>query len=152
MNPAALIPTPDVLPVPWGWFQVLLLLTLFLHILLMNVMLGTAVIALVNLAISGTPTLSLIQLDGARVVPGDTFDLFTYSGTVTGLPATWNFVQGGGGEPLNFLNAQVLDDLAGTVYLTGVATVIPEPSTLAMLGLGAFALRGLGRKLRRRDG
>lgn len=49
MNPAALIPTPDTLQVPWGWFQVLLLLTLFLHILLMNVMLGSAVIALVNL-------------------------------------------------------------------------------------------------------
>ena len=49
MNPAALIPTPDTLQVPWGWFQALLLLTLFLHIILMNVMLGSAVIALVNL-------------------------------------------------------------------------------------------------------
>ncbi|MHB8808698.1 MAG: hypothetical protein ACYC9M_01625 [Desulfobulbaceae bacterium] len=49
MNPAALIPTPDTLQVPWGWFQVLLLFTLYLHILLMNVMLGSAVIALVNL-------------------------------------------------------------------------------------------------------
>lgn len=49
MNPAALIPTPDTLQVPWGWFQVLLLLTLYLHILLMNVMLGSAVIALINL-------------------------------------------------------------------------------------------------------
>lgn len=49
MNPAALIPTPDTLQVPWGWFQVLLILTLYLHILLMNVMLGSAVIALVNL-------------------------------------------------------------------------------------------------------
>ncbi|HBI16348.1 MAG TPA: hypothetical protein DDY20_12715 [Desulfobulbaceae bacterium] len=49
MNPAALIPTPDILQVPWGWFQLLLLLTLYMHILLMNVMLGTAMIALVNL-------------------------------------------------------------------------------------------------------
>lgn len=49
MNPAALIPTPDTLQVPWGWFQLFLLLTLFLHLLLMNVMLGTGVIALVNL-------------------------------------------------------------------------------------------------------
>lgn len=53
MNPAALIPTPDTLQVPWGWFQVLLLLTLFLHIVLMNVMLGSAVIALVNLFRNG---------------------------------------------------------------------------------------------------
>lgn len=49
MNPSALIPTPDTLQVPWGWFQFLLVITLFLHILLMNVMLGTAFIALVNL-------------------------------------------------------------------------------------------------------
>lgn len=49
MNPSALIPTPDTLQVPWGWFQFLLVLTLFLHIILMNVMLGTAFIALVNL-------------------------------------------------------------------------------------------------------
>lgn len=57
MNPAALIPTPDTLQVPWGWFQVLLLLTLFLHIILMNVMLGSGVIALVNLfRAGGEPT------------------------------------------------------------------------------------------------
>jgi len=57
MNPAALIPTPDTLQVPWGWFQVLLLLTLFLHIILMNVMLGSGLIALVNLfRAGGEPT------------------------------------------------------------------------------------------------
>lgn len=48
MHPAALIPTPDALPVAWGWFQLLLLPTFFLHILLMNVMLGAAFIALVS--------------------------------------------------------------------------------------------------------
>ena len=48
MDPAALIPTPDVLPVSWGWFQLLLIITLFLHIILMNVMLGTGIIAFVN--------------------------------------------------------------------------------------------------------
>ncbi len=48
MDPALLIPTPDAIPVDWGWFKVLLLLTLFGHILLMNVMLGTAFIALIN--------------------------------------------------------------------------------------------------------
>lgn len=48
MDPSALIPTPDTLPVSWGWFELLLLITLFLHIILMNVMLGTAIIAFVN--------------------------------------------------------------------------------------------------------
>ena len=68
MNPATLIPTPDILQVPWGWFQVLLLVTLYLHILLMNVMLGSAVIALVNLFRSGgdaTP----ISRDISRKLP-----------------------------------------------------------------------------------
>lgn len=48
MDPSALIPTPDTLPVSWGWFKFLLIITLFLHIILMNVMLGSGIIALVN--------------------------------------------------------------------------------------------------------
>ena len=48
MHSAALIPTPDAIPVAWGWFQVLLLPTFFFHILLMNVMFGSAFIALVS--------------------------------------------------------------------------------------------------------
>jgi len=48
MDPATLIPTPDAIPVHWGWFQFLLLLTFYLHILLMNVMLGTVIIAFVR--------------------------------------------------------------------------------------------------------
>lgn len=48
MDPAALISTPDAIPVHWGWFQLLLSPTFFLHILLMNVMFGTAFIALVS--------------------------------------------------------------------------------------------------------
>ena len=43
-----LIPTPDSIPVPWGWFQALLLPTFLLHILMMNVMLGLVCIALVG--------------------------------------------------------------------------------------------------------
>ena len=46
MNPAALIPTPDAISVPWGWFYVLLMLTFLLHILVMNAMLGGGIIAL----------------------------------------------------------------------------------------------------------
>jgi len=46
MNPADLIPTPDAIPVPWGWFYVLLIVTFLLHILVMNAMLGGGIIAL----------------------------------------------------------------------------------------------------------
>lgn len=48
MNPAALIPTPDAISVPWGWFYVLLMLTFLLHILVMNAMLGGGIIALIS--------------------------------------------------------------------------------------------------------
>lgn len=48
MNPAHLIPTPGLLQVPWGWFQLLLSSTFLLHLLLMNVMLGWAIIAFCN--------------------------------------------------------------------------------------------------------
>lgn len=46
MNPADLIPAPDAIPVSWGWFQVLLIATFVVHLLLMNAMLGGAIIAL----------------------------------------------------------------------------------------------------------
>ena len=39
MNPV-LIPQPDTIPVAWGWFQFLLLLTFPLHLLAMNAMVG----------------------------------------------------------------------------------------------------------------
>ena len=48
MDPATLIPTPDTIPVHWGWFQLLQLITFYLHILFMNVMLGTIIIAFVR--------------------------------------------------------------------------------------------------------
>ncbi len=48
MDPAALVPTPDTIPVAWGWFQFLLMLTFVLHLLVMNAMLGSGIIALVT--------------------------------------------------------------------------------------------------------
>ncbi len=45
MNPASLIPLPDLLPVSWGWFQALLSSAFLLHLLVMNVMLGWVIIA-----------------------------------------------------------------------------------------------------------
>ncbi len=48
MIPAHLIPTPDPLQVPWGWFQLLLSTTFLLHILAMNIMVGWAIITFCN--------------------------------------------------------------------------------------------------------
>jgi hypothetical protein len=48
MDPAYLIPSPDPIPVPWGWFQFFLILTFVLHLLFMNTMLGTGIIAFVS--------------------------------------------------------------------------------------------------------
>lgn len=42
------IPQPDAIPVAWGWFQFLLLLTFPLHLLAMNAMIGGLAIALVQ--------------------------------------------------------------------------------------------------------
>jgi hypothetical protein len=46
MDPARLVPTPDTIPVAWGWFQALLTFTFVLHILFMNTLLGSAILAL----------------------------------------------------------------------------------------------------------
>lgn len=43
-----LIPTADTIPVAWGWFQFLLLLTFPLHLLAMNAMVGGLAIAVVQ--------------------------------------------------------------------------------------------------------
>jgi len=48
MDPATLIPTPDQIPVGWGWFQILLTLTFYLHVLAMDTMLGTAIITFIH--------------------------------------------------------------------------------------------------------
>lgn len=48
MNPADLIPLPDTIPVHWGWFQLLLIVTFVLHLLFMNTMLGSGIIALIR--------------------------------------------------------------------------------------------------------
>lgn len=47
MDPAFLIPTPDPLQVHWFWLQILLSLTTFLHLVAMNILLGSASVAAV---------------------------------------------------------------------------------------------------------
>ncbi|MDO9082824.1 MAG: hypothetical protein Q7U56_06035 [Humidesulfovibrio sp.] len=46
MDLARLIPAAEAIPSPWGWFEALLLLTFILHILFMNLTVGSVVIAL----------------------------------------------------------------------------------------------------------
>lgn len=46
MDPTLLVPTPDPIQVSWGWFQGLLSLTFVAHILLVNIALGGALVAL----------------------------------------------------------------------------------------------------------
>jgi len=45
MDPTGLIPSPDTIPVHWGWFKFLLLFTFLLHLILMNLMLGGGLLA-----------------------------------------------------------------------------------------------------------
>jgi ABC-type cobalt transport system substrate-binding protein len=45
MDPARLIPAAEAIPSPWGWFEALLILTFALHMLFMNLSVGSAVIA-----------------------------------------------------------------------------------------------------------
>lgn len=55
MNPTALIPAAQNIPVHWAWFDVLLVLGFWAHILLMNTVVGGSIIALTNSAGSGEP-------------------------------------------------------------------------------------------------
>ncbi len=46
MDISSLIPLADTIPVHWGWFWFFLILTFILHLIVMNTMLGTGIIAL----------------------------------------------------------------------------------------------------------
>ncbi len=61
MYPAALIPAPDAIPVPWGWFYILLVVTFVLHILVMNAMLGGGIIALLSTLKGGNENTQLCK-------------------------------------------------------------------------------------------
>ena len=47
------IPSPDTIPLAWGWFQFLLLLTFPLHLLAMNAMRGGLAIGIVQHFLGG---------------------------------------------------------------------------------------------------
>jgi hypothetical protein len=68
MDPAALIPVADTIPVHWLWFQVLLTVTFLLHVVAMNIMVGTSIIALVTHVRSEDAPVSLCR-DIAKKIP-----------------------------------------------------------------------------------
>ena len=68
MDPAQLIPTPDTIPVPWGWFEFLLLLTFVLHLLFMNTMLGSGIISFISHFKRGEKNTSLAK-DVSKKLP-----------------------------------------------------------------------------------
>ena len=61
MDPALLVPIPDALPVAWVWLLVLLTFTTFLHLVAMNVMFGTGIIALAAPLFGGESTKPMVQ-------------------------------------------------------------------------------------------
>jgi len=52
----SLIPTPDAIPVNWWWFQILLMFTFLIHLILMNFILGGSLITLFRLIRKKNPT------------------------------------------------------------------------------------------------
>jgi len=66
MNP--LVPSPEALPASWGWFQGLLMLTLPLHLLAMNAMLGTAGLSLLA-RLKGDAAHTRLAHELARLLP-----------------------------------------------------------------------------------
>ncbi len=50
MDPAALVPAADAIPVAWGWFEALSLVTFAAHLLVMNALLGGGLVGMVALA------------------------------------------------------------------------------------------------------
>ncbi len=63
-----LIPTPDSIPVGWGWFQALLSITFLLHLVFMNLMLGGTIIAFFNSLRSSQESLNTARY-AARKLP-----------------------------------------------------------------------------------
>lgn len=68
MTPIDLIPTPDILPVHWVWLKFFQLVTLVPHFLLMNIMLGSTLIAFAG-SMRGSGNGDYLQRDIADRLP-----------------------------------------------------------------------------------
>jgi hypothetical protein len=63
-----LIPTPDTIPTHWGYFQFFILLTFPLHLLFMNALLGSSVIA-IYMHLKGSTQSKSLAYELAKVIP-----------------------------------------------------------------------------------
>lgn len=68
MNPAVLVPAAESLTAPHGWFQFFLMLTFPLHLLAMNAMAGTAIVAFISHLYPGRQYRTL-SFELAKVLP-----------------------------------------------------------------------------------
>lgn len=77
-----------------------------------------------------------------EILATDQLPVFTYAaGLVRDLSGFANsFDTSGLGDGWTVGTLQLLDDGNGTIYLTGLAYAVPEPSTLALFGLGGLLL------------
>lgn len=118
MQPADLVPTPDAIPVAWGWFQFFLTFTFVLHLLLMNLMLGGTLIAFFNSVRGGTDNLKLARYSSKK------------------LPFAIAFAVNAGVAPLLFL--QVL--YGQFVYTSSILMAVAWFSIVALLILAYYAM------------
>jgi hypothetical protein len=64
----SMIPTPDSIPTAWGYFQFFLLLTFPLHLLLMNALLGSSVVA-IYAHVKGDAQSRALAYELAKLIP-----------------------------------------------------------------------------------
>lgn len=69
MDPSMLIPSAEPIPVHWGWFKFFLIITLTLHLLMMNVMVGSGIIAIISGRSKKNNVKDVIRKDVSQKLP-----------------------------------------------------------------------------------
>lgn len=103
-----------------------------------------------DMTAAGGAVFSLTSIDMADVFLGSTSDTITFTGTLPNLTTVQEFVQLSDGSTLDtyalttmngMIRININDSLSNDVQIDNLdATVVPEPATLAVLGLGVVAL------------
>ncbi len=103
-----------------------------------------------DMTAAGGAVFSVTSIAMADVFLGSTSDTITFTGTLPDLSTVQEFVQLTDGSSLQnyalttmngMIRININDSLSNDVQLDNIdATVVPEPATLAVLGLGAVAL------------
>jgi len=94
-----------------------------------------------------TPSTSDMVSCGSLVVSGQQFSDFTFTWTPNFAPGTYPLIEFGslGGTGLGNNFSGLVDGFPANLAVSGnelVLSVVPEPSTLALLGVGAIGLLG----------